>query len=139
MLERDKIKDWLKKSGIGGGFIKINAGETFQGFFEGMEFTETGGYGGKPTVKYKLREAGSTAVGTFSSSSKVFASKMMKIREGDEIVIKAGTSPKGTKMLDVKVVRSASELKKLTEQLDTGTEPDDTEVQEDDDLFSDDE
>mgnify|MGYP001605388843 CR=1 FL=1 len=79
-----KFRDWLKEDSR---FIKVKVGEEYEAIFRSLNFDETGGFKGKPTVKYLLEDIEDGKTREFSSSSKVLADKMSRLSSGDRIII----------------------------------------------------
>lgn len=79
-----QIQDWLKEESR---YIKVKVGERYSCIFRGMEYDETGGFKGKPTVRYSLEDLDDGKTREMSSSSKVLAQKMMKAADGDQLTI----------------------------------------------------
>ena len=92
-----------------------------------MNFDPTGGYKGKPTVKYNLEDINDGETREMSSTSKAFAKKMMKVKVGDTIVITCGESDQGNKDYSVEVLRSEKQSQALQAEKEVN-----------DDLFDDD-
>ena len=91
----------------GGKFVKIRVGQKYSCEFVKMEFDQAGGFGGKPTVRYHLRDLTDGVVRSMTSSSKKLASQMTKVKAGDQIVIAASLGEGDRKSYDV-VVKQAS-------------------------------
>lgn len=87
--KNNPLKDWMNE-GSGGSYIKIYAGDKFEGVFVSMDFDPTGGFNNKPTIKYRLKDLlDDGKEKTFSSSSKALARKMSTLKVEDRIAIVA--------------------------------------------------
>lgn len=128
MSDTDKIKDWLKS---GNKFTKIEPGDKLECIFRGMTFDATGGYQGKSTIKYSLEDIKDKIVRELSSTAKSFAQQMMKIKEGDTIVIHCSENERRNKVYRVEVLRGAKQTEALAAESNDVTEVTD-------DLFADD-
>jgi hypothetical protein len=105
MSEQDKIKDWLLKDSK---YVKIKVGDVYQCIFQSMHFDETGGYQGKSTIKFMLKDLSDGKVREFSSSSKALVTKMQRVIPGDKIAISGELDEKERKTYSVVVLEKAT-------------------------------
>lgn len=103
-MSNERMEQWLKEDSK---FIKLKVGEKYESLYKGMKFDETGGFKGKPTVKYLLQDLSDGKERELSSSSKSFATKMSKMREGDRIIISAFLNDRETKTYEVVRIQGA--------------------------------
>lgn len=101
-----EISKWLATDSK---FIKVRVGEQYRCIFDGMKLDPTGGFKGKSTVRYFLKDAEDGKVRDMTSGSKAFAQKMMKVMTGDMIVISCSLNANDTKTYDVLVVNTSGQ------------------------------
>ena len=92
------INKWLKSDQR---YIKVRVGEQYKCYFEDMKFDPNGGFKGKPTVRYYLKDYEDGQVREMSSGSKKLAQAMMKVVKGDLIIISCGLGDRDTKEFEV--------------------------------------
>lgn len=107
-----------------GKWVKIKVGDEYSCIFRGLRFDETGGYQGKPTVKYELESLEDGEIREFSSSSKVLAAEMRKLVDGDRITIVGKLGKGDKKTYEVIIDRKA---KKRVDDEDEETDEDEEE------------
>ncbi len=83
-MANQNLNSWLSANS---NFIKLRVGQKYECIFRGMVFDATGGFQGKPTVKYSLEDISDNKVRIMSSSSKSLARELMKYKDGDQITI----------------------------------------------------
>lgn len=104
MASNEGMSEWLKQDSR---FIKLQPGDQYKAVFQGMAFDKTGGFKGKPCVRYQLKDTEDGKIREMSSSSKALAQEMMKLLVGDTIVLTCGSSKTGTKSYEVLVLSKA--------------------------------
>lgn len=98
MRNKDEYKKWLEEDSK---YIKVKVGQSYKGILKGMEFDRTGGYQGKPAVKYSIESLEDGKVRELSSGSKALSNGMSKFQEGDVILITAFLDDKEQKSYKV--------------------------------------